>query len=45
VIDVAYGPDKISAAHAAIRGGYLQGLVTHTDLAQQLLRDARLGLS
>ncbi len=37
VIGLAYGLDKVSAAHAAIRGGYLQGLVTHTEFAEQLL--------
>ncbi len=37
VIGIAYGLDKVSAARAAIRGGYLQGLVTHTDFARRLL--------
>jgi DNA-binding transcriptional regulator LsrR (DeoR family) len=41
VIGIAYGLDKVSAAHAAIRGGYLHTLVTHTDFAQQLLRESR----
>lgn len=41
VIGIAYGLDKVSAAHAAIRGGYLHGLVTHTDFAQKLLRESR----
>jgi DNA-binding transcriptional regulator LsrR (DeoR family) len=41
VIGIAYGLDKVSAAHAAIRGGYLHGLVTHTDFAQELLRESR----
>jgi DNA-binding transcriptional regulator LsrR (DeoR family) len=40
VIGIAYGPDKVSAAHAAIRGGYLKGLVTHTEFAQQLLAES-----
>ncbi len=41
VIGIAYGVHKVSAAHAAIRGGYLHTLVTHTDFAQQLLRESR----
>jgi DNA-binding transcriptional regulator LsrR (DeoR family) len=41
VIGIAYGLDKVSAAHAAIRGGYLHALVTHTDFAQQLLKESR----
>lgn len=40
VIGLAYGLDKVSAAHAAIRGGYLNGLVTHTEFAKQLLQEA-----
>jgi DNA-binding transcriptional regulator LsrR (DeoR family) len=41
VIGIAYGLEKVSAAHAAIRGGYLHALVTHTAFAEQLLRDSR----
>ena len=37
VIAIAYGVDKVSAAHAALRGGYLQGIVTHTAFAKELL--------
>lgn len=40
VIGIAYGPDKVSAAPAAIRGGYLNGLVTHTEFAQHLLTES-----
>jgi DNA-binding transcriptional regulator LsrR (DeoR family) len=40
VIGVAYGLDKVPAAHAGIRGGYLNALVTHTDFARQLLDNA-----
>jgi DNA-binding transcriptional regulator LsrR (DeoR family) len=40
VIGVAYGVDKVAAAHAGIRGGYLNALVTHTDFARQLLNKA-----
>jgi DNA-binding transcriptional regulator LsrR (DeoR family) len=40
VIGVAYGIDKVSAALAGIRGGYLNALVTHTDFARQLLNSA-----
>jgi DNA-binding transcriptional regulator LsrR (DeoR family) len=38
VIGIAYGPEKVPAARAAIAGGYLDGLVTHTAFAEQLLR-------
>ncbi len=43
VIGIAYGVDKVSAAYAALRGGYLQALVTHTKFAERLLefRDER----
>lgn len=41
VIGVAYGLEKVTAAAAALRGGYLHGLVTHTDFAEQLLKDQR----
>jgi DNA-binding transcriptional regulator LsrR (DeoR family) len=37
VIGIAYGVDKVSAAYAALRGGYLQAIVTHTKFAEQLL--------
>ncbi|MGC1207116.1 MAG: sugar-binding domain-containing protein [Ornithinimicrobium sp.] len=37
VIGLAYGVDKVPAARAALRGGYLQGLVTHTAFAEALL--------
>lgn len=41
VIGIAYGLDKVSAAHAAIRGGYLDSLVTHTEFALRLLEQSR----
>jgi DNA-binding transcriptional regulator LsrR (DeoR family) len=37
VIAVAYGVSKAAAVRAAIRGGMLDGLVTHTSLARSLL--------
>ena len=37
VIGIAYGLSKVTAAHAGIRGGYLNALITHTDFARQLL--------
>lgn len=37
VIAVAYGVSKSAAVHAAIRGGMIHGLVTHTSLARTLL--------
>jgi DNA-binding transcriptional regulator LsrR (DeoR family) len=37
VIALAYGPEKAPAARAAIRGGFVTGLVTHTGFAQALL--------
>lgn len=37
VIGIAYGLEKVSAAHAGIRGGYLHSLVTHTKFAEHLL--------
>lgn len=37
VIGIAYGLEKVSAAHAAIRGGYVNSLVTHTTFAERLL--------
>lgn len=38
VIGLAYGLAKVPAASAALRGGHLQGLVTHTEFAEGLLR-------
>jgi DNA-binding transcriptional regulator LsrR (DeoR family) len=37
VLSVAYDPAKSPAVRAAIRGGFVHGLVTHTSLAQALL--------
>ena len=37
VIALAYGPEKASATRAAIRGGYVNGIVTHTSMAKALL--------
>jgi DNA-binding transcriptional regulator LsrR (DeoR family) len=37
VLAIAYGPEKASATRAAMRGGYVTGLVTHTSFAQALL--------
>jgi DNA-binding transcriptional regulator LsrR (DeoR family) len=37
VIAVAYGASKSAAVRAAIRGGMVNGLVTHTSLARDLL--------
>jgi len=37
VIALAYGPEKARAARAAIRGGFVTGLVTHTSFAHALL--------
>jgi len=37
VIALAYGPEKASATRAAIRGGYVNGVVTHTGMARALL--------
>jgi DNA-binding transcriptional regulator LsrR (DeoR family) len=37
VIGIAYGVEKVCAAHAAIRGGYIQSLVTNTEFAERLL--------
>lgn len=37
VIGIAYGLEKVPAAHAGIRGGYLDALVTHTEFARELL--------
>jgi DNA-binding transcriptional regulator LsrR (DeoR family) len=37
VIAVAYGEEKAAAVRAAIRGGLVTGLITHTGLTQRLL--------
>jgi DNA-binding transcriptional regulator LsrR (DeoR family) len=37
VIALVYGPAKASAARAAIRGGCVNGIVTHTSMAEALL--------
>ena len=37
VIGIAYGLEKVPAAQAGIRGGYLNSLVTHTEFARELL--------
>jgi DNA-binding transcriptional regulator LsrR (DeoR family) len=34
---VAYGVSKSAAVRAALRGGLIHGLVTHTSLARDLL--------
>jgi DNA-binding transcriptional regulator LsrR (DeoR family) len=38
VIGIAYGPEKVGAVRAALDGGYLHSLVTHTAFAEDLLR-------
>jgi DNA-binding transcriptional regulator LsrR (DeoR family) len=38
VVAIAYGPQKAPAARAAMRGGYVTSLVTHTSFAQALLQ-------
>lgn len=40
VIGIAYGLEKVPAARAGIRGGYLDSLVTHTEFARALLEHA-----
>jgi DNA-binding transcriptional regulator LsrR (DeoR family) len=40
VLAVAYGVAKSPAVHAAVRGGMVNGLVTHSGLARALLDDA-----
>jgi DNA-binding transcriptional regulator LsrR (DeoR family) len=40
VIAVAYGTAKVDAVHAGIRGGFITSLVTHTAMADGLLRRA-----
>jgi len=37
VIGLVYGAEKASATRAAIRGGYVNGIVTHTSMAKALL--------
>ncbi len=37
VLALAYGIEKTLAVHAALRGGYVTGLITHSALAQALL--------
>ena len=37
VIALAYGPEKAPAARAAIKGGFVSGLVTHATFARALL--------
>jgi DNA-binding transcriptional regulator LsrR (DeoR family) len=43
VLAVAYDPAKSPAVWAAIRGGLVHGLVTHTSLARALLSHAEAG--
>ena len=43
VIAIAYGQEKVPAARAAIRGGYLNTLVTHTAFAEHLLNNRTAG--
>jgi DNA-binding transcriptional regulator LsrR (DeoR family) len=38
LIAIAYGPEKVGAAHAAINGGYINTLITHQAFAQALLQ-------
>lgn len=40
VIAIAYGVNKVGAAHAAITGGYVNSLVTHATFARALLHHA-----
>jgi DNA-binding transcriptional regulator LsrR (DeoR family) len=40
VLAIAYGTPKAGAVRAAIRGGFVTGLVTHTAMASELLRRA-----
>ncbi len=42
VIALAYGPEKAPAARAAIKGGFITGLVTHASFARALLASATL---
>jgi DNA-binding transcriptional regulator LsrR (DeoR family) len=43
VIAIAYGPEKAPAARAAIAGGFVTGLVTHTGFARAMLALAAPG--
>jgi DNA-binding transcriptional regulator LsrR (DeoR family) len=38
VVAIAYGPRKAGAVRAAVRGGFVTSLVTHTAMADELLR-------
>jgi DNA-binding transcriptional regulator LsrR (DeoR family) len=40
ILAVAFGVAKSRAVHAAIRGEFAHGLVTHTSLARALLSEA-----
>jgi DNA-binding transcriptional regulator LsrR (DeoR family) len=42
VIALAYGPEKAPAARAAIKGGFVSGLVTHASFAHALLAQPAL---
>ncbi len=37
VIGVVFGVQKVTAVRAAVRGGYVNGIVTHASLAKELL--------
>ena len=37
VIGIVYGTSKAGAVRAAIRGGFVKSLVTHTAMAHELL--------
>lgn len=45
VIGIVYGPAKVGAALAAVRGGLVDSLVTHSTLATALIAAARDGAS
>ncbi len=45
VLALAYGAEKVMAVHAAIRGGYVTSLVTHSALAEALLAREPSGLA
>ncbi len=38
VVAIAYGPRKAAAVRAAVRGGFVTSVVTHTAMADELLR-------
>lgn len=38
VIAIAYGTEKVGATHAAIRGGYINSIITNASFARALLR-------